>query len=167
MAIAEQDVNRLLRRPKEDYGPEYTDHLFQQYKLCIEMADRVSSRRMLANSFFLAVHTAIVTAFAVLISREFLRGFSGLLPFIAAILLCVVWWFVLRSYRQLNTGKFKIVLALEQLLPTAPYDEEWKVLAEGKDRQVFWIFGKIERWVPAAFGLLYLLLGLATLHWCR
>ena len=31
------------------------------YLMAVDMADRVSSRRMLANGFFLSVHTALVT----------------------------------------------------------------------------------------------------------
>jgi len=160
--MVKETTLRLLRQPKDTYGPDYEKHLFEQYKLCVEMADRVSSRRMLANSFFLALHTAIVTAFAVLLTQRVLFGFAGTLPFVAAIILCVVWWFVLRSYRQLNSGKFEVILALEQLLPSAPYDAEWDLLGRGGKRRLYWTLTNVERWVPFSFGLLYLLLGLSA-----
>ena len=34
------------------------DNYFELYKLAVEMADRVSARRSLANSFFLTINTA-------------------------------------------------------------------------------------------------------------
>ena len=46
----------------ENYGSreQYFDHIFGQYKILIEMADRVSARRNLANTFFLTLHTLII-----------------------------------------------------------------------------------------------------------
>jgi len=153
---------RLALQPKETYGAHYQEHLFEQYKLCVEMADRVSSRRMLANSFFLALHTAVVTAFAALLTQRVLFGAIGVLPFVAAIILCFVWWFILRSYRQLNTGKFEVILALEQLLPAAPYDAEWDLLGRGQKRRLYWTLTNVERWVPFCFAVLYLGLALSA-----
>lgn len=62
----ETELN-LRRQSKEAYGSEFEKHLFEQYKLYVEMADRISARRMLANSFFVGVHTALITAFTVLL----------------------------------------------------------------------------------------------------
>ncbi len=39
--------------------------VMDQYKLYVEMADRVSARRSLANTFFLTLNTAIFTAIGV------------------------------------------------------------------------------------------------------
>jgi hypothetical protein len=158
------DLN-LLRQTKETYGAEFKNHLFEQYKLYVEMADRISARRMLANSFFVGVHTALIAAFTVLLKENvLLPSLVGLAPFLAVILLCFVWWRVVHSYRQLNTGKFKVVHALEQMLPTAPYDAEWTALGEGKDRKRYLPLTHIENWVPVCFGVLYALLAL-TLYY--
>ena len=54
--MSKSDLN-LLRQSKDTYGTEFENHLFDQYKLYVEMADRISARRMLANSFFVGVHT--------------------------------------------------------------------------------------------------------------
>ena len=73
------------------------------------MADRVSARRMLANTFFVGVHTALITAFTVLLKENILsRSLVGYAPFLAVMLLCFVWWRVIYSYRQLNSGKFRV-----------------------------------------------------------
>lgn len=158
------DDLKLLRQAKEVYGAEFEKHLFEQYKLYVEMADRISARRMLANSFFVGVHTALITAFTVLLKEKvLLPTLVGLAPFLAVILLCFVWWRVVHSYRQLNSGKFKVVHALEQMLPVAPYDAEWSALGGGKNRKLYLPLTHIENWVPVCFGVLYALLA-ATLY---
>lgn len=158
------DELKLLRQAKEVYGVEFEKHLFEQYKLYVEMADRVSARRMLANSFFVGVHTALITAFSLLLKEKvLLPTLIGLALFLAVILLCIVWWRVVHSYRQLNSGKFKVVHALEQMLPVAPYDAEWNALGAGKNRNLYLPLTHIENWVPVSFGVLYALLA-ATLY---
>ena len=41
-----------------------TTHLLEQYKIYVEMADRISHRRAVANTFFLTFNTAVVGALA-------------------------------------------------------------------------------------------------------
>jgi len=78
-------------RTKESYGAEFEKHLFEQYKLYVEMADRISTRRMLANSFFLSAHTTLVTVFSFLLKEKVLQNpIIGLAPFLAVIILCFV-----------------------------------------------------------------------------
>ena len=160
--MAEQHPLSLLRQVEEAYGAEYKKHLFEQYKLCVEMADRVSARRMLANSFFVGVHTALITAFTVLLKEQILSPtFIGMVPFVSVLLLCFVWWRLVYSYRQLNSGKFKVIHAFEQLLPSAPYDAEWMALGEGREPKLYRPLTNVENWVPLCFALLYALLGLS------
>ena len=140
------------------HGGPYRQHLFDQYKLAVEMADRVSARRMQANSFFLAVNTALLTVFANLVKDKTLAGFSGALPIVALLALCFVWWRIVQSYRQLNTGKFEVILAIEARLPLAPYAAESEALGLGKQPKLYLPLTQLENWVPGLFGLLYLLL---------
>ncbi len=153
----------LFQRPKDEYGDLYCQHLFDQYKLAVEMADRVSARRMQANTFFLGVNTGLLTIFATLVKERILSGFSGALPILALVILCFVWWRIVRSYRQLNSGKFAVILELEKLLPVAPYAAEWIALGEGKDSRRYLPLTHVENWVPRLFGALYLLLLVAVL----
>ena len=39
----------------EEYGDKYSDHLLEQYKLYVEMTDRVSQRRERSNQFFITL----------------------------------------------------------------------------------------------------------------
>ena len=145
------------------YGDLYRQHLFDQYKLAVEMADRVSARRMQANTFFLAVNTGLLTVLASLVKDKTLAGFSGALPIAALVALCFVWWRIVRSYRQLNSCKYEVILAIEALLPLAPYAAEWEALGRGLDAKRYLPLTHVENWVPKLFGLLYLLLLAAVL----
>ena len=48
----------------EDPSPSGSDRLLEQYKLYVEMADRISQRRGAANTCFLTFNTAVVGALA-------------------------------------------------------------------------------------------------------
>ena len=149
----------ILKRDKESYGPEFNKHLFEQYKLYVEIADRVSARRMLANSLFITVHTALVTVFTFLLKENVIQpAILGVPLLLTVILFCFVWWRVIYSYRQLNSGKFKVINVLEEMLPIAPYNEEWIILGEGKDHKKYFPLTHIENLVPICFGLFYIIL---------
>lgn len=154
------------RQRKDVYGTEYEKHILEQYKLYVEMADRISARRMLANSFFISVHMAIITAFAILFKERILVfSFIGCAPFIAVFLLCIVWWRMVKSYRQLNSIKFKVIIAIESRLPIAPFNAEWTALECGKNPKRYRRLTNVETWIPFCFLLLYILLGIAV--WCQ
>jgi hypothetical protein len=61
----------------------------------------------------------------------------GLLPFGAVIALCYVWWRVVYSYRQLNSGKFAVIHEMERVMPMALFKGEWVAMGEGKDHKKY------------------------------
>lgn len=132
---------------------------FELYKLAVEMADRISARRGLANTFFLTINTGIVA----LLGSLNLRAYVPLV----GIVFSVTWWALLRSYRDLNTAKFDIILAMEERLPVRVYGDEWQTLQrkpipqEGRRKALrSWMsqyreLGRIERIVPWVFCSIY------------
>jgi hypothetical protein len=136
-------------------GPEI---LLEQYKLYVEMADRVSGRRALANTFFLALNTTLFTAIGVFWQNPPNGSVVlGVFPLLALVVQCLVWFWVIRSYRQLNAGKWAVVGALERRLPASPWwAAEWRALGEGKDASRYWPLSHVEQWVPFLFALGYL-----------
>ena len=150
---------------KTNYGNQFDSHYFEQYKLYVDLADRINSRRMASNSFFVSIHTFLLGTYTVLLEENRLEpSFPGLLPIIAALFLCAVWWFSVRSYRQVNKGKFKVIHLMEQNLPAAPFDLEWKELGFGRKLQQYFPISYMENVVPVSFGILYVVLALFQLN---
>lgn len=152
--------DEAITKARYTQDPLYQAALMDQYKLYVEMADRISQRRGLANTFFLTLNSAILTLVAVF-WKDQPQGLSPLLllPALALTLgLCLAWFWVVRSYRQLNSGKFAVIGALELRLPASPWwNGEWKALrGEQKDKSTYWALAHLEIWVPLLFGLTYI-----------
>lgn len=158
---------------QEDYGENYKPHLFEQYKLYVEMADKISERRQSANSFFLTINTVIVSLTAYFtscgISCKSIILFSPIS--IAGLVICFMWYRLIRSYKDLNTAKFKVIHEIEQKLPCAPYDLEWEKVGRGKNSKLYLPFTHIEICVPWVFLALHvfvlIIIILKTVDICR
>lgn len=138
-------------------GITYSQGVLEQYKLYVELADRVSQRRGIANSFFLLVNSSAVIILGSLgVSFQDASPWLFVFPTVILVCICVVWFYLVRSYSQLNSGKWKVVGALEERLPASPWwRAEWQALGEGKDRSLYWPLTHLEQWVPWIFILLY------------
>lgn len=72
------------------------------YRLAVEMADRISARRTAANTYFLTIHTLLFGAIGFSrLGRPDAPPMLWVLP-AAGLVLCLIWWMLLRSYRDLN-----------------------------------------------------------------
>jgi hypothetical protein len=159
------DLSNLFVVEQKDYGDTYKKDLLEQYKLCVEMADRISSRRSLANNFFLSLNTLLISVIGILsglgsTSVDFTFTWAIIASF-AGILFCLLWTTIIRCYRDLNTAKFKVINEIEKKLPAAAFQTEWSCLScdnppegIGKYRQLT----KVEYWIPVIFVALYALL---------
>jgi hypothetical protein len=138
--------------------PDAAAAILEQYKVYVEMADRVSARRGATNTFFLTLNTAAVSAIGLVWSGHFVAS-RWILAFLFAglIVQCLAWFWLLRSYRQLNTAKYAVVGVLEERLPASPYwAAEWKALGEGRDPARYWPLSHLEQWIPSLFVVIYL-----------
>lgn len=137
----------------------YQAAVMDQWKLYVEMADRISNRRGLTNTFFLTLNTAIFTVIGVVgQTRPDVSSWLLALPLAIVLGECAAWWWLVRSYRQLNTAKFRVVGALEERLPASPYwRAEWTALGEGKDWRKYLPLTHLEQWIPVLFALVYVI----------
>jgi hypothetical protein len=135
--------------------------LLEQYKLYVQMADRNSDRRVDANKFFISLLTGLIAVLSVItqlhgpalaLNAMFLAiGVFGML-------LCYVWYITIRSYKQLNSGKFHLIGEVEARLPFPFYDEEWNKLGRGKDKTKYIPITHVEQYVPILFAAIYAVL---------
>ena len=141
-------------------GEKYQAAILEQYKLYAEMADRVTARRGLHNTFFLTVNTSIVTVASALLPQLKEKGLLPLVvPLLMLLIQCGAWFWILRSYRQLSSAKYRVIGALEERLPASPYwSAEWKSVGAGKDKAAYWPITRLEQLVPALFATAYVAL---------
>jgi hypothetical protein len=143
------------------YGQNYQQHLLEQYKLYVEMADNISARRAQTNQFYVSVLSALLAVVA-LVAKIYGAGPSPhpdlvniafLAITILGLVLCLIWYLNLMSYRQLNSGKFKVIHEMEAQLPYKCYDREWELLGRGTDWYKYLSLTTIERYVPAMMAI--------------
>jgi hypothetical protein len=162
----EQLKSDLSGLTKDFYGQNYDAHILEQYKIYLEMIDRVSARRQLTNSFFLTITTAMITMLGIVWPKAV--GPVGTTWYIiiglAGLMICYCWYRLVKSYRDLNTSKFLILHAIEERLPLRPYSAEWKLVGAGKNEVMYLPFTHIETAVPWVFFFLFM--GLIILAVC-
>ena len=141
------------------YGPNHQEHLLEQYKLYVEMADRTSQRRDQSNRFYASLVSAIVVSLVVL-GR---LGASGTDLYVALLIaglfggsLSVVWFVNLHSYRVLNGAKYRVIHRMEDMLPWAGYKEEWDELRPPKGRAPYLQLTRVERYVPLLMFIFFI-----------
>ena len=149
---------------------ENRQELLEIYKLHAELADRVSQRREGANRLFVSLLTGTLIFLAAL-----LRYGAETIPVgavvtaigIFGISLAVAWYVIVRSYRQLNSGKFVALHELEEKLAYPFFKREWELLEEGKSISRYWKLTVVETFLSLIFALLYLALIIIFFVICR
>ncbi len=125
----EELEQKLFGVSPEKPDSEYTGCLIDQYKIYVQSAEKISDRRLETNKFFLTLNTAIIGAvgFALIkLSDEF--TYLLLSATVIGALISYYWFRIITSYKQLNTGKFRIIHAIERHLPLSLYDTECEEL---------------------------------------
>ena len=146
----------LLKITEAEYGQNYRAHCLEIYKLYVTMADNISVRRQTTNSFFLTINTALIAFLGYV--KPGIGQYAEYLVWLntpVGVVLCYCWYRLIRSYRELNSGKFKVIHAIEQHLPLSPYDAEWELLGRGKDLRQYLPFTRVEMYVPLVFLSIY------------
>jgi len=150
-------------------GDRDTDaaNLVEQYKLYVQMADKISDRRADANKFFISLLTGLLALLSAIVQfrgGEALQQAILLIVGVVGILLCYTWYITIRSYRQLNSGKFKVVHLVEKQLPFSFYDVEWDFLGRGENPKLYIPLTHVEQYIPKLFGILYAILLAAGMY---
>ena len=129
--------------------------ILEQYKLYVNTAERVTDRRQSANNFFLTINS-ILLSFSGYLSATKIRGWYFLVA-ITGVVIAFFWLKIIDSYKQLNSGKFKIIHQMEEKLPIKLFKDEWKHLGRGKTKEYVKLT-VVERGVPITFMIMYLVI---------
>ena len=159
------DLRAALFRIGSDEPPNPI--LLEQYKLYLQLLDKISDRRQSANSFFLSINTGLCALMGYMFSREVpaeLRPLLWVIP-LPGILISYFWFRLLRSYRYLNAAKFRVVEAIEERLPIAPYAAERIALRSESKGHRYIRLTNMEIWIPRCFVFLYVAILLLLIPW--
>jgi hypothetical protein len=138
--------------------------VLEQYKLYVELADRLSERRQSANSFFLTLNAFMFSAVGFALGRTLaVQEWLAFYALVLALAQCLLWYRIIKSYRRLSEAKFSVIAEFEKRLPTAPWTQaEWVALGEGKSPRKYRLLTSVERLLPIVFALAYLGVFLST-----
>ena len=148
---------------KEPTGNE----LLEIYRLHAELADRVSQRREGANRLYVSLLVGLALFLGVFIRfgvddfpMDILFQVTGTIGAI----LSISWYIVIRSYRQLNAGKFAALHELEAKLAYPFFKREWELLEKGKNLSRYWRLTIVETGLPITFLILSVALFAVSFH---
>ncbi len=128
------------------------DILLEQYKLYVNTAEKVSSKRQTSNNFYLTLNSILLTFSGSLTSLNF--KYWHLIITISGIFISLLWLFSIISFRELNGAKFQMIHNIEKKLPVKLFKDEWNYLIKGKYIKL----SLIEQGVPVIFIILYIII---------
>ena len=134
----------------------YQQAILAQYEVYVEMADRTSQRRSLTNTFFLTLNAALVTVVTTFLPARSIDPGWLIFPLLALLVQCASWFLLIRSYRMLNSSKYKVIHEFEKRLPASPWQAEWNTLITGAGVARYWRLTRLEQWTPAVFAAIYI-----------
>ena len=162
-------MNEIAKALWSDLGPDdysdsrasYQNAIIEQYKLYVEMTDRVSGRRATTNTFFITLNTVFLT----IIGANMTHLISATQPIwlifslLAVLSECGAWFYLIKSYRQLNSAKYRVIGELEKRLPASPFvGGEWHAALNRSERRAdYWRLPRLEQIIPILFVVIYVL----------
>ena len=143
------------RSENEDINP---DDALEQWKFYGQSTHQVSNRRLKNNRFYLRLLIALLGVAGIGTKLGYVTPVG--IMFIGAIGLpfCVLWTFHILSYKQLNSGKYRVLWKMAEPLPYDPFNMEWERLKEGEQPDVYIKHTTVEVWWPRVFGFFYAVL---------
>ena len=147
--------------------PDEESELLQQYKHFASTSNEVSNRRLKTNRFYVSLLSGILVVLPLVLDLDNLtdiRLVAILIIGFVGVVLCILWFFNILSYKQLNKGKYKVIHEMEEDLPYACFKREWEILGEGEDISRYITHWKVERLVPGMLALPYLALMVFALN---
>lgn len=146
--------------------------LTRQYDVYVRDLGSIGSRHTQTNALYATLITALIV-FISLAAEKHLSNEYGTAAAIAVgltgIILCVIWWFHVRSYGALYKAKFDVLREMEQHLPFACYQRETQLLGIDASAQPaapgnrYRLLNVLERYVILALSIPFIVLLVRTL----
>jgi len=142
------------------------DELLRLYELMVASSEALVARRQGVNTFFVTINVALLTAIGLVVrsgGENNVVALGVLAIGVAGGVFAWAWLSLIRSFGQLNTGKFAVILEMEKHLHARIYSAEWEALDRGENPKTYRSFTSREIWVPIAALVIYGIVILASL----
>ena len=140
------DYVKLKSVSRKKFGEDYDSAVIEQWKICVEMANYNTEKRVSSNNIFITINAALLAVIS------FSLDYKSIVLSVVGFAVCVVWLYSIKSYKNLSSVKYHIVNEIELLLPLKPFTYEWDTLSK-KNKYVG--LTKIEKALPWLFISLY------------
>ena len=132
--------------------------MLEIYKMYAQTSENVSDRRDRRNSFFLTLCSAIIVATTAVFKSIDDNFYILILIGFIGVLISLVWYYNIQSYKQLNSGKFKVIHRLEKKLPFDAFKQEWDILRPSDKPKKYRLLTGIEKYISIIFIIVFLIL---------
>ncbi|OGY99684.1 MAG: hypothetical protein A3B13_01370 [Candidatus Liptonbacteria bacterium RIFCSPLOWO2_01_FULL_45_15] len=148
----------IFSASEKEYGPQYKEHLLEQYKLYLQSVIFTSDLKLKINTYFLAINTALFTAIGIIFSKSTLNPivWHFILP-LAGMVISFVWLGVTYAYKERSVVKLRIIHCIEEKLPLATHTTEWQLINERHANRFGRFFFNIDLFIPLIFMAAYIL----------
>jgi len=141
---------KLIKTTEAKYGEHYHSHALDIYKMYVDLTDKLSARRQTVNSFFLTINSLIISmlGYGQLASQQtaITPDFYWIISLLG-MTICVVWFKIIHSYKNIMRSRFIVIQRIEQQLPLAAYEAEWQLLQADKGYQPLSHFEMLVPWI--------------------
>lgn len=143
----------------EAAGPDIGQNpALEQWKFYGQSTHQVSNRRLKNNRFYLRLLIALLGVAGIGGKLGFITPIGILFIGAVGLPFCVLWTFHILSYKQLNSGKYRVLWQIAEDLPYDPFQMEWDRLKHGDEPGVYIKHTTVEVWWPRVFGFFYAVL---------
>lgn len=124
---------KLLAISIDEYCNTMSQLLLEQYKIMVKSTEKVTDQRMKVNNLFLTLSSSLLTL-VIVIGNSFHYSVVGIIIMIMltafTLLINRQWKKLINSYGILNTGKFKIINSIENMIGVNMFQSEWTILQD-------------------------------------
>ena len=162
------DEQHLKQTGESDYKGNYGNDLLEQYKLYVELTDRINARIHQANTFFLSINIAAVGAvgYIKINSTSEHHEFATISLFIIAylaVIACTAWVRSINAYKELNERRLGTINLIEKRLPLNLFYPELKAMVSKRGSKLGILLRTVELVVPGSFMIIHIVSLLFTL----
>lgn len=151
--------NEQVKPQNYETEEKYRAAVLEQYKIYVDLTDKAQARAPIIDTFFLTINGAALTLIGAFASKG--HGIAEaqwwlVIPLIAMISNCYIWWRSIHSRKFINAAKYRVIGELESRLPASPlWRAEWHALVNyGRASKRF--IGPVQEWIPVIFGFVYI-----------